>query len=62
VKNVYGYLLTGWLFAVLSAWHSRETQSGFSLLTRFAIALAWLVAWPAALAAVLISAISRGRR
>ncbi|HEY4131752.1 MAG TPA: hypothetical protein VGM50_14130 [Gemmatimonadaceae bacterium] len=61
MKNLYGYLLTGWMFAALSAWYSRDTQSAYSILTRLAIAVAWIVAWPLALIIVFISTLIRKR-
>jgi hypothetical protein len=57
MKNLYGYLFTGWIFAVLFAWKNREAQHDYALATRFAVAGAWIIAWPLALAVALIAAI-----
>ncbi len=62
MKNFYGYLLTGWIFAVLSAWYGRDSDFVDSFSRRAAVFLAWMAAWPALLLVVLIAAIVRTRR
>ena len=49
MKALLGYVMTGWLWGVLSAWFNREAQSQLSLWRRVAYVVMWVVVWPVCL-------------